>query len=230
MRKKAFLVIGLVVAFLIVTACAPKPEKSLLSNYFNAMTLNDTQTMSSMALQPRQFDLDSWEITNVSPEHIEPAILPELNVKELELKKAMEQNVGPTVEAKDLLDLAQEELDMARTAGARAAARKKVEQLQAEYDTQYAKHRELQQNYNEARAAGADEEQITKFSLGVRELPTVRDLTGDVHAKEVDIAIRTKAGQMLNYRLYMRQYRLMDEVSHLRHNGRWIIVRFDPID
>lgn len=230
MKRKGFLVIGLVVAFLIVTACAPKPEKSLLSNYFNAMTLNDTQTMASMALQPMQFDLDSWEITHVSPEHVEPAILPELNAKELELKTAMERNVGPTVEAKDLLDLAQEELDMARTAGARAAARKKVEQLQAEYDAQYAKHRELQQNYNDARAAAANEEQITKFSLGVRELPMVRELTGEVHAKEVDIAVRTKAGQTLNYRLYMRQYRLKDEVSHLRHNGRWVIIRFDPID
>lgn len=229
MRKKAILVIGLVVAFLVVTACAPKPEKSLLSRYFNAMTLNDNQTMSTMALQPIQIELDSWEILNVGPEEVKPAVLPELNAKELELKKQVEQNIGPTVEAKDLLDIAQEEYELARTGSAKAAAKRKVDDLQAKYDAQYAMHKDLQQEYNMAKKAAADEEEITKFSLGVRELLTIRDLTGNVHSKEVDVAIKNKSGATLKYRLYMRQYALKDEVNNLRHNGRWIIIRFEPM-
>lgn len=230
MRKNAILVIGLVVAFLVVTACSSAPEKTLLAKYFNAMTLNDNQTMASMALQPIQVELDSWEILSVSPEEIQPAVLPDLNARELELKKQVEDNIGPTVEAKDLLDIAQEDLDTARTSAARAAARKKVEELQAKYDEQFAKHKELQQQYNDAKAAAAGEEEITKFSLGVRELPMIRDLTGNVHSKQVDVAIQNKAGETQKYKLHLKRYQLRDEVNNLSHNGRWVIIRFEPID
>lgn len=229
MRKTVFLVIGLMVAFLIVTACSPAPEKGLLSRYFSAMTLNDNQTMASMALQPIQIELDSWEIINVGPERIEPAALPDLNAKELELKKEVEQNIGPTVEAKDLLDIAQEDMDTARTSAARNAARKKVEQLQAEYDAKYARHKELQQNYSDAKAAAAAEEEMTRFSLGIRELATIRELTGNVHSKEVEVAIKNKSGATQKYLLHMKQYALKDEVNNLRHHGRWVIIRFEPI-
>ena len=228
MRKQVFLVIGLMVAFLVVTACSPAPEKGLLSKYFNAMTLNDNQTMASMALQPIQIELDSWQILNVGPESITPAILAALNAKELELKKEVEGNIGPTVEAKDLLDIAQEDMDTARTSAARAAAKRKVDELQAKYDAQYARHKELQQSYNDAKKAAADEEEMTKFSLGVRELATIRELTGNVHSKEVEISIRNKAGATLKYRLFMKQYGLRDEVNNLRHSGRWVIIRFEP--
>lgn len=230
MRKKTALVIGLMVAFLVVTACSPAPEKNLLSRYFNAMTLSDNQTMASMALQPIKVELDSWEILSVGPETITPAILADLNAKELELKKEVEGNIGPTVEAKDLLDIAQEDMDTARTSAARAAAKRKVDELQAKYDAQYARHRELQQQYNDAKAAAAAEEEMTKFSLGVRELATIRELTGNVHSKEVEVSIRNKAGATLKYRLFMKQYTLRDEVNNLRHNGRWVIIRFEPMD
>ncbi|MFO7733977.1 MAG: hypothetical protein R6X21_10050 [Candidatus Aminicenantes bacterium] len=229
MRKKVFLVIGLMVAFLVVTACSPAPEKNLLSRYFNAMTLNDNQTMASMALQPIKVELDSWEILSVGPETITPARLADLNAKEMELKKEVEGNIGPTVEAKDLLDIAQEDMDTARTSGARAAAKRKVDELQAKYDAQYARHRELQQGYNDAKKAAADEEEMTKFSLGVRELATIRDLTGNVHTKQVDVAIKNKSGATTKYRLHLKQYALRDEVNNLRHNGRWVIIRFEPI-
>jgi hypothetical protein len=229
MRKQTFLVIGLGIAFLVVTACSSAPEKNLLSRYFNAMTLNDNQTMASMALQPIKVELDSWEILNVGPEDIKPAVLSELNAQELELKKQVEGNIGPTVEAKDLLDIAQEDMDTARTSAARAAAKRKVGELQAKYDEQYAKHKELQQQYNDAKAAAAAEEEMTKFSLGVRELATIRDLTGNVHTKQVDVAIKNKSGVTTKYRLHLRQYALRDEVNNLRHNGRWVIIKFEPI-
>ena len=187
------------------------------------------RTMSTMALQPIQIELDSWEILSVGPEEIKPAVLPELNAKELELKKQVEQNIGPTVEAKDLLDIAQEEYDMARTGSAKAAAKRKVDDLQAKYDAQFAMHKDLQHEYSLAKDASRAEEEITKFSLGVRELLTIRDLTGNVHSKEVDVAIKNKAGATLKYRLYMRQYALKDEVNNMRHNGRWIIIRFEPM-
>lgn len=229
MRKSILVLILLVGALALFQSCSTNPEKSLLSSYFHAVTLNDNDTMSSMAIEPIQVDLASWQILNVSPETVEPAKLPDLNAKELELKKAVEDHVGPTVAAKDELDAAKERLDLERTAAGKAAARKQVEQLQAVYDREYQKHKELQQAYNDAKAASAREEEMTAFSLGVRELPTIRDLTGDVHSKTVDVLLRLKNNTERKYKIHLKKYVLKDEAARLSHNGRWVIIQFEPV-
>ena len=94
MRKKTLFVIGLLVAFFVVQGCTSNPEKSLLSRYFNAVTLNDNDTMSSMALEPFQPEMTSWNIVSISPEKIEPAKLPDLNKAEIEAKKVQDGQIG----------------------------------------------------------------------------------------------------------------------------------------
>jgi len=229
MRKKTLIVIGLMVALFIVQACSPKPEQGLLKSYFNAVTMNDNSTMATMALKPFQPDMVSWDIVSISPEEIKPASLPELNKIEVEAKKAQDTQIGPTLDADALLKDAQDEKDLARSAGGKAAAQRKIDELQLKYDAENAKMQELKKAYNDAKKAAAEEEEMTMFSLGVRELATVRELTGNVHSKNVEIAVKTKAGGTKNYRLNMRQYMLKDEVNNINHRGRWVIIEFVPI-
>jgi hypothetical protein len=230
MRKKSVLAVGILLASLAVISCSSKPEQSLLKSYFSAVRMNDTATMSTMALEPITVDVASWQLTKAGEESVFPAVLPELNKKEAEAKKALEQHIGPTMESKDALDTAQEELDLARTGGAKAAARKKVEELQAKYDQIYSLHKDMQKAYNDTKSAAAKEEEITRFSLGVRELANIRDLTGEVHSKEVEVMVKGKAGAEKGYRIQMRRYLLKDEALNINHTGRWVIVRFDPIE
>lgn len=229
MRKKTLIVIGLLVAFFVIQGCTSKPEKTLLSRYFNAVTLNDNDTLSSMALEPFQPDMVSWKIVAIGEEKIAPASLPELNKAEMEAKKAQDAQVGPTLDADSALKDAQYDMDTARSAGGKAAAKKKVEELQVAYDAENAKMQEFKKAYNAAKAAAAAEEQMTLFSLGERELATVRELTGNVHSKEVDVAIETKVGGTKNYRLFMRQYLLRDEALGINRRGQWKIIRFEPL-
>jgi hypothetical protein len=229
MRKKTLFVIGLLVAFFVVQGCTSNPEKSLLSRYFNAVTLNDNDTMSRMALEPFQPDMTSWNIVSISPEKIEPAKLPDLNKAEIEAKKAQDAQIGPTIDADTLLKDAQYEKDTSRSAGGKAAAQKKIDELQAKYDAENAKMQAFKKDFNTAKAAAAAEEEMTMFSLGARELATVRELTGNVHSKEIEVAITTKAGGMKNYKLIMKQYVLKDEVNTINHRGRWVILRFEPL-
>jgi type IV secretory pathway VirB10-like protein len=229
MRKKTLFVIGLLVALFVIQGCTSKPEKGLLSRYFNAVTLNDNDTMSSMALEPFQPEMTSWNIVSISAEKIEPAKLPDLNKAEIEAKKAQDAQVGPTMEADELLKDAQYEKDTSRSAAGKAAAQRKIDELQAKYDAENAKMQALRKNNNAAKAAAAAEEEMTMFSLGARELATVRELTGDVHSKDVEVAITTKAGGTKNYRLYMRQYLLQDEVNKIPHRGQWKIIKFEPL-
>jgi hypothetical protein len=146
-----------------------------------------------------------------------------------DLKKKLEEHVGPTIDAKDALDVAKEELDTARTKAAKQAAQKKVDEMQAKYDQEFGLHKDLQKGYNDAKAIAAREEEITAFSLGAKNLANIRDLTGNVSAKEVEIKVHPKAGGDKSYKLSMRSYSLKEEGSGLKHNGRWVIIKFEPL-
>jgi len=229
MRQKALIIVGLLLAFAVVQSCSSNPEKGLLTRYFNAVALNDNATMSTMALEPLHLEVTSWEIVSVSPEKIDPARLPGLNKAELDLKKAVDAQVGPTMEAGDDLQNAKDEKDMARTAAAKAAAQKKIDEFQAKYDAENKKIQDLKKSYNEAKAAAMTEEETTKLSLGVRELAAIRDLTGDVHSKSVEIKVKDKSGAFKNYRLAMKLFMLKDESTSMRLNGHWIVTKFEPV-
>lgn len=231
MRRKGLIVIG-VISFLFVMltfqSCKSQPEKGLLERYFHAVSLKDTMTMSKMAVEPQSIDVQTWEITGVSEEKIDPAKLPDLNKTELELKKKLEDHVGPVMDAEDAQYAAEEELKAARTGAARAAARKKVEETTALFEQEREVHRQLQKDYNEAKAAAQKEQEITLFSLDAGEIPNIRDLTGVVHSKEVDVSVKGKDGEATTYRFYLIRYELKDETINLNRRGRWVIVKFEP--
>lgn len=229
MRKKTLAVAGVFVAFFVVQGCTSAPEKTLLKKYFNAVAMNDNDTMSSMALDPLQPDMTSWSIVSIGAEKVEPASLPALNAAEAEAKKAQDAQIGPTLDADSALKDAQYEKELARTAAGKAAAQRNIDKFQAAYDVENAKMQEFKRVYNAAKKAAADEEEMTMFSLGQRDLPVVRSLTGDVHSKDVEIAIVLKNGQTKNYKLMMRQYLLRDEAINLPHRGRWVIIKFEPL-
>ena len=171
--------------------------------------------MSTMAVDPLKIDADSWTITKVSEEKIEPAALAEIGAKEADLKKQQDAHVPTTLDAKDALDIAKDDFTSARTAAAKAAAKAKVDAAQTKYDEEYANHQDIIRQYNEAKAAAAKEEEITTFSLGAGQLPNIRDLKGNVHSKEVEIQVKTKAGAVKNYKITIKMYDLKDEAANV---------------
>jgi len=228
MRKRTLIVLGVFVAFFIIQGCTSAPEKTLLKKYFNAVQMNDNDTLSSIALEPFQPELGSWSIVSLGPEQVEPATLPQLNAAEIEAKKMQDAQIGPTLDADTALKDAQFEMDTTRSASAKRTLKAQVDELQKKYDVENAKMQDFKKAYNAAKAAAAVEEEMTMFSLGARELPAVRSLTGDVHAKEVEVSITNRSGVTKNYKLHMRQYELKDD-NGLRHPGRWVIIRFEPL-
>jgi hypothetical protein len=229
MRQKALIIVGLLLAFAVFQSCSSSPEKGLLTRYFNAVALNDNATMSTMAVEPLQLEVMRWEIVSVSPEKIDPAGLPGFNRAELDLKKAVDAQVGPTMAASDDLENAKDQKDMARTAAAKAAAQKKIEEFQAKYDAENKKIQDLKKAYTDAKAAAMNEEETTKLSLGIRELASIRDLTGEVHSKIVEIKVTDKAGAVKNYRLATKLFVLKDESTNMKFPSHWIITKFEPV-
>lgn len=231
MRRKSISLVALALLLLVffLQSCQSKPEEGVLKRYFHAVALNDKTTMGSMAMEPIEMDVESWSIVSSSEEIIEPAPLPDLNAKELELKKKVEESVSITVEAKEDLDDAIFEMENARTRTARRVAQQKVDELQAKYEEIRDSHNQVQADYSEAKNAATREESIVNFSIGAGELPNIRDLTGDFHRKEVVIEIQGKEG-IKKYKTYIRRYILQDEALNMTRRGRWIIVKFEPIE
>jgi len=228
MLKKALSVMGVVLILIVLQSCQSKPEKGLLMRYFHAVTLNDVKTMSTMALKPVKMEVVSWEITKVAEEKVEPATLPELEIKEKEFKKKLEEHVAPTVEADDALYVAKEKLRAARTRAAKRAAQREVDAAQAKFDEERELHRHLQKSYNEAKAAAGREEEISIFSLGAGELPNIRTMEGETHSKEVEVKIKSKTATK-SYNFSLRKYDLKDEARGRTYRGRWIIIVIEPL-
>jgi predicted nucleic acid-binding Zn-ribbon protein len=225
MGRKCLYVLAAILVLVSLQSCSSKPEQSLLRSYFHAIQMKDLATMASMAIEPVEIEAQSWKIIKTSPVTVEPAALPELNKKEAELKKKLEDHVGVTLDAKDALDAATDTWKATRT----GAAKKRMDDLQAEYDKIRGEHNDLQKEYNDAKAAAAREEEITKFSLGAGEVSNIRDLTGDVRSMTVDVQVTLKDGQTKNYEFDLRQYDLKDEAANLARKGRWIIVKITAL-
>lgn len=227
MYRKILIIFSVLFIIALITSCTSKPEDSLLKSYFNALSLNDLTTLSTMAIEPADLDVESWKIVSVTEEQIDPVSLPELNKKELELKEKVDEAVGTTLDARDAWDEADFEAKRTRT----RAAREKAEELQAEYEKVLEDYKELQREYNEAKAEAKREEEITAFSLGVKlgDYPNIREFTGNVHSKEVIVEITDPEGNKKNYKVYMRKYLVKDEANNLQHRGRWIILKFESV-
>ena len=225
MTRKNLSLIGVILVLFVLQSCQSKPEENLLKRYFQAVSLNDMRAMSTMALEPVNLDVKSWEIVSINEEKIAPALLPELNKMELMLQKKVEESVIITLDAKDELLGAEYELERTRTRYKRSV-QKEVNELQAKYDERYANYLQLKKDYNEAKAVTAREEQICSFSLGAGDITNIRDLTGQVHFKEVEVKVEGKSDTK-NYKIYLRKYDLKDEALNVNRRGRWIIVALE---
>jgi hypothetical protein len=229
MKKTSLIVLSALLVLFSLTSCSSSPEKGILERYFHSVSMNDVSTLSTMALEPVTMEVGSWKLTKVSEEKIVPATLADLNAKELDIKKQMEGHIEPVMKAKDVLDGAKDEYDTARTGGARGAAKAKVDAAQKAYDAEYALHNELKKGYNDAKSAAQKEEDLTYFSLGVKDLASIRDLKGEVHTKDLEVAVTDKAGAVKNFALTIVMYDLKDEALKLDHHGRWVITKFQTI-
>jgi hypothetical protein len=229
MSRKILSLIGIFIVMGFMQSCSSDPDKNLLDRYFHASTLNDIDTLSSMAISPISLKVDSYEILSSTEEVVQPATLSDLNKKYLDIKKQVEDSVGITLGTSDDLNDAKFDEETARTAAAKRAARVKVATAQTKYDEQYEKHKNIQVEKNDAEAEANTEEKITLFSLGIQELIGVRDLTGDVTFKEITVRTFGSEGTK-DYKFFLREYMLKDEINNLSRRGRFIIVLIESLD
>ncbi|MBD3413134.1 MAG: hypothetical protein GF421_01720 [Candidatus Aminicenantes bacterium] len=224
MNKKVLSYLGIVLLIFMIHSCSSSPEKAILERYFHAMSLDDLNTLSTMAIEPADFEFNSWEIVEVTEEYSDLFDLPELDKKEKELKEKVDDLTIETLNARDEMDTAKFEMERRRT----RANINKFNETEENYNEMREQHKELQKQYNEVKQAAENEERMALFSLG-GDFPGVRQFEGEVHKKDVEVKVN-RNGEEVNYKIFMRQYELNDPQSNITHNGRWIILRFERLD
>jgi DNA repair exonuclease SbcCD nuclease subunit len=224
MSKKILSYLGIVLLIFMIHSCTSHPEKTLLDRYFHAMDFNDSNTLSTMAIEPADFEFDSWEIVNVTEEYTETFELPELDKKGKELKKKLDDHTVETLNVRDEMDVAKFEMERRRT----RANINKFNEAEEKYNKLYEENKELRKEYNETRDAADREEEIALFSLG-GDFSQVRQFEGDVHKKEVEVKVQ-RNGEEAGYKIFMRRYILTNPETNITHTGRWIILRFEKLE
>jgi len=223
MNKKVLSYLGIVLLILMIHSCSTHPEKALLERYFSAMSLNDLNTLSTMAIEPADFEFESWEIVSVTEEHADLFQLPELDKKEKELKEKLDDHTIETLNARDEMDAAKFEMERRRT----RANINEFNEAEEKYNKLYEANKALRKEYNDIKEAANRAEETALFSLGGN-FPRIRQFQGDVYKKEVEIKVHNN-GEEANYKVYMRRYKLEDPQTEISHSGRWIILRFEKI-
>jgi len=79
MNRKILSILGIGLLVFTFYSCSSNPEKGLLDRYFNALSLDDGNTLSTMALEPVDFKFKSWKIVSISEEVIKTAELFDMN-------------------------------------------------------------------------------------------------------------------------------------------------------
>jgi len=59
-------------------------------------------------------------------------------------------------------------------------------------------------------------------------LPGIREMSGEVHSKTVQISVKAKSGTEKKYNVLLKRYILKDQAGK-PNTGRWIIVKFEPV-
>ncbi len=224
MNKKILCYLGIVLIMFVIHSCSSSPEKAILERYFHALSLNDLNTLSTMAIEPAHFEFDSKKIVEVTEEYTDSFELPEMDKKEKGLKEKVDDLTIETLNARDEMDTAKFEMERRRT----RANINEFNEAEEKYNELRDRHKELQKQYNEAKLAAEEEEETALFSLG-GDFPRIRQFEGDISKKEVEVKV-FRNGEEVNYRVYMRQYQLKDPENNIPHNGRWIIIRFERLN
>ncbi|MCK7477049.1 MAG: hypothetical protein M0C28_05665 [Candidatus Moduliflexus flocculans] len=230
MRNKTLIVLGVFVAFFVVQGCTSAPEKTLLKKYFNAVTMNDNDTMSSIALEPFQPELGSWKIVSIGEEKIEPAspARPERG------RDRGQEGPGRPDRPDDRRRHAPQgrpvregHVPLGRRQGRRPEEDRRAPGQVRRRERQDAGVQAGLQRRQGRRGRGRGDDDVLPRRPRARR-PSASS-PGDVHSKDVEISVTNRAGATKNYKLKMKQYLLRDEVNNIPHRGRWIIIKFEPL-
>ena len=201
-------------------ACG-RPEKVVITKYFEAVNQQDSQTLSSFATVDLSLKhVDDWQLVRVAEENDAPAPLAELLQKQKEADAAvsahrraiMDYNLGHTSEVDRVTDLRRNKKPIPP---ALEGAAKIV-------DGFLEKRKELARVAGDAKAKVDAERQMMTMSMGKVD----DDVTGTMHTSMIELEL-TVNGQKKPYNMTLRRYKVQ-AANGYKPMSRWVVSGLAP--
>lgn len=218
--KKSILAVALFSLIIFFTSCS-QPGEVTVSKYFQAMKLNDKDTMSSMAIEPKGLEFKSFEIVNIAEPVEKDLELPILEQKVKDTTKEKQDQGAAAMDASDDLEDLKDELEETRRASTRAQLRGKIEEAEKAFEEEKAKYNFILLKLTDLQKQVSREKDLIRMSTG---RPEGLDMfTGKTFYQKVDVKVTLENGDVNDYVFLLRRTDLTLENKTI--NGRLIIVK-----
>lgn len=218
--KKTILLLALLSLVVLMTSCS-KGEEVTIGKYFEAMRMNDKDTMASMAMEPRDIEYKKFEIVSITEAVVVELELPALEKKKIELDEARKKQIDVAMDKKYAVEDLQDELAETRRRAKKAELEKKIEDAQVEQAIETEKVKKIMGDINRIKKAIAAEKALIKVSTGIDR--NYELYTGETITSQATVKVTTTDGGTQEYIFILRKNNLT--LQEKPRNSRIVIVK-----
>ena len=188
-----------------MTSCS-KPEEVVVTKYFQAMAHNDSDSMSSMAITPKNLEYESYKITEVGEPDVQDFQLPAM-MQQMEVLKQERQELLNTVrDMQDEVDELEFEMNETRRRSRKVQLGQQIEEKKAAMEVETEKFRQLVAEIGKLKDDIDFEKEMVKLSAGVSQSPEI--YTGKTIKTPVTTHVVFKDGSEEDYIFELIKYEL----------------------
>jgi len=224
MKKVLFLIVLFGLIF-VMTSCQ-KSEEVTVSKYFQAMSHNDKDTMSSMAAEPKHLEYKSYKIVSVDEPLTLEYKLPALVQKLDESKKEKNNLALEAGDKRDDVEDLKDELDETRRASKKRELRKKIEEAEVAFYQAEQGYKDLVKKIGELKKKIEFERNIINLSTGIKK--NAEMFQGVVNQSVVKTKVTLKNDVENEYVFVLTKY--VFTVNEKERPSRWIIIKIMSAD
>lgn len=220
MMKKTILLMALFGLIALMTSCS-KGEEITISKYFEAIKMNDTDTLGAMAMEPKKIIHKKYEVVSISEPIIETLQLPILEKKLIDLTSERKKQLDAAMDKQYELEDMQDELEDTRRRSKKQELEDQIKLKQDEMNAEKKKLYSIMHQINKTKKAISREKALIKSSTGVSDNFAL--YTGETHKSDATIKVTLPDDTVQNYIFEMISYQL--SIQDRPRNGRLVITK-----
>lgn len=221
--KKIILLLALFSVIFTLTSCQ-KAEEITVTKYFHAMQANDKDTMSTMAVEPKDIEFKSFKLTVGDEPMISPLALPDLQKQKADLTKARKDQMNVAWDKKDELDELEFELEETRRRTKKIELQNRIKKIEVELEEEEQKVKNIQGQINQLTQMIKREKSMITMSTNINQNFDL--YSGETHFMKVLADVTLTNNETKKYVFLLRKDLLKIEDRAIPA-GRLIITKIE---
>lgn len=218
--KKTILLLAMFGVMIFMTACQ-KGEEATISKYFEAMKMNDTDTLASMANEPKDIEFKSYKILSIGEPAVGPMQIFNYEKKLADLTDQRKKEIDAHVEKNYTLEDLTAQLEETSRRDQKAELQKQIDEIKADLENRKQTIKGMQKDIDDVKRQINTEKALLKASTGIEK--DYEMFTGETHVVKVTVQITLPDGSTQDYVFLMRKYILT--MDGKPRQGRLVITK-----